>query len=70
MSKFEVGSPHVFKVIVETEDFELSACHAKMCKSLKNLAAYHLLNKTPTFFHLSKNGQIHMVFPTALKRKE
>lgn len=70
MSKLEIGSPHVFKVAVETQDFELIACQAKMSKSLKNIAAYYLLNKTPTFFHLSKDGKIHIVLPTSLKKKK
>ncbi len=60
----------VVKLSVETHDFELPVCVAKMSRSIKNVTKYYLLDKTPVFFHLSKNGNIEIVLPTNIKRKD
>lgn len=57
------------KLSIETQDFELPVCVAKMSRSIKNVAKYYILDKTPVFFHLSKNGNIEIVMPTNIKRK-
>ncbi|MEM3245598.1 MAG: hypothetical protein QXN16_02415 [Candidatus Micrarchaeaceae archaeon] len=68
MAKLEVGISHIFNVKIESTDFELEVCVAKMSRSLKSIGEYYLLDKIPVFLHLCEDGKIHMVLPTNIEK--
>ena len=70
MVKIDVGSRHVFTLKIETDDFELEPCKAKMSRSIKNIGAYYLLNAIPVFLHLGEDNKISVILPTDIKKKK
>lgn len=68
MVKISISKDSGFSV--ETEDFELQVCHAKMSRSLKNVAAYYIFNKAPEFYHLDDENKIDIVLPLHIKKIE
>jgi len=69
MVKIEVGIPSTLTVKIETEDYELEFCKAKMSRSLKNLVGHYILNKIPTFLHLGEEEKIQIVLPTNMTQR-
>jgi len=69
MVKIEGDVLKVVKLSIETHDFVLHVCIAKMSRSIKNIVKYYILDSTPVFFHLRENGDIEIVMPTNIKRK-